>query len=102
MKYQLVLQLPSSSLGDYDRLLLIEETIRTGLGDLGFVDGHDIGSGEMNVFIHTDTPQLAFKKAQSLLVARQDCMALRAGYRDFKDEECVPIYPAGLRHFSIA
>jgi len=54
MKYQLVLQLPASSIRDYDEMVEIEEAIITDLGNFGKVDGHDVGSGEMNIFIFTD------------------------------------------------
>ena len=36
---------------DYNRGLALEETIRRGLGNLGIVDGRDIGSEEMNFLI---------------------------------------------------
>ena len=102
MKYQLVLQFPSSSMTDYDRLLAIEETIRSGLGDVGEVDGHDIGSGEMNVFIHTNKPEVAFKKAKALLEGEEELQALKAGYRGFDEDRYVAIYSTGLGHFSVA
>jgi hypothetical protein len=65
MKYKLVLQWPGVSVADYDRLILLEETIRDGLEDIGIVDGYDFGSGEMNIFVHTDNPKSAFEKNQS-------------------------------------
>jgi hypothetical protein len=101
MKYQLVLQWPSLSNADYDRLLALEETFRKDLGDLGIVDGHDIGSGEMNIFIHTDEPILAFERAKHLLDPRSDLGKLKAGYRDFDEDEYIAIYPKGLDHFSV-
>jgi hypothetical protein len=101
VKYQLVLQLPSSSEADYDRLLSLEETIENGLGAIGIVDGHDIGSGEMNIFIHTDEPMLAFEKAVRLLGPRDDLRELKAGYRDFDEDDYIAIYPTGLDHFSV-
>src|SRR5262249_42094486 len=57
-KFQLVLQWPSdSSTGDFDRLMAIEETVRASIGELGVVDGYDIGAREMNIFIWTDEPK---------------------------------------------
>ena len=47
--YQLALQLPASSIKDYDAMIELEETIMSSLGNLGKVDGHDAGSGEMNI-----------------------------------------------------
>ena len=101
MKYQLVLQFPSSSISDYDRLLSIEEMVRSGLGDLGLVDGHDIGSGEMNVFIHTNEPRLAFDTAIGLLRKMRELDDLKAGYRAFDEDEYVAIYPEELDQFSV-
>lgn len=102
MKYRLVLQLPSSSDADYDRLLSLEQTIENGLGAIGIVDGHDIGSGEMNIFIHTDEPMLAFEKAMHLLGPRDDLRGLKAAYRDFDEGEYTAIYPRGLGRFSVS
>jgi hypothetical protein len=67
VKYQLVLQWSPLSDADYDRWLVLEETMSHGLGDVGIVDGHDIGSGEMNIFIHTDEPKRSFERAMALL-----------------------------------
>jgi len=49
MKYQLVLQWPGVPVADCDRLISLEETIMHGLGNSGIADGHDFGSGEMNI-----------------------------------------------------
>jgi len=102
MKYQLVLQWPYSSKTDYDRLISLEETIRDGLGDIGIVDGHDYGSGEMNIFIHTDEPAMAFEKAKMLLDPGKDLGHMKAGYRDFEQDEYVAVFPQGTKDFSVA
>jgi hypothetical protein len=101
MKYQLVLQLPFASDADCDRLISLEEAIENSLVELGIVDGHDIGSGEMNIFIHGDDPKSAFDRAKVLLGSRNDLRELKAGYRTFEQDEYVPIYPTGLKHFSV-
>jgi hypothetical protein len=44
MKCRLVLQWPSSSMADYNRLIELEDVIIEGLDDAGIVDGHDNGS----------------------------------------------------------
>jgi hypothetical protein len=91
MKYQL--QWPSSSsISEYDWLISLEETIRDGLSELGIVDGHDIGSGEMNIFIHTDEPAQADP--------RKDLDEMKAGWRDFDQAEYIAIFPQGVEHFS--
>jgi hypothetical protein len=103
MKYQLVLQLPCrSSIEDYDYLIELEEAIMEGLGDMGIVDGHDYGAGEMNVFIHTDEPATAFEKVRSILNGRSGLEQLKAGYRDFDEDDYIAIYPIGLEQFTVA
>ena len=62
MEYMLVLQWPSSSTAkELDLLISREDQIREDIGDHGNVDGHDIGSGEMNIFIFTEDPKATFE-----------------------------------------
>ena len=105
MKYQLALQWPGVSVADYDRLISLEETIRHGLGDSGFVDGHDFGSGEMNIFVLTDKPNPTFTKIKPLIADWENLKKLRVGYRNSEEDEYTPIYPQGFetvfRHLAI-
>ena len=102
MRYQLVLQLPFNSKADHDFLMELEETITDGLGNSGIVDGHDWGSGEMNIFIHTDEPTLAFERAYFLIQGKTGLEQLTAGYRDFDEaDDYVPVYPTGCKRFSV-
>jgi len=65
------------------------------------LDGHDFGSGEMNVFVHTDNPKPAFEIIKSLLAFKEHMRELKAGYRDFEEDIYTPIYPEGLKKFSV-
>jgi hypothetical protein len=96
MRYQLVLQLPFNSKGDHDLLMELEETITDGLGNSG---SHDWGSGEMNIFIHTDEPTSAFERAHFLIQGKTGLEQLTAGYGDFDEDDYVPVYPKGLKCF---
>ncbi len=78
-KGQLVFGWLASSEADYRLLLAIEETIRQGLGPIGLVDGHDVGAGEMNVFIHRDDPKGTFERTRSLIQGKYDLKELMAG-----------------------
>jgi hypothetical protein len=102
MKYQLVLQLPAASIEDYDALIELEESIMEGLGAFGDVDGHDAGSGEMNIFIHTDEPKPAFERIEALLGTRDFMPDLKAAYREIGKSEFVIIHPPGLTRFAVA
>jgi len=99
---QIVFQWPASSEADYQLLLAIEETITRGLGPIGLVDGHDIGSGEINVFIHTNDPKGAFEKTMSLIRGKYDLKELMVGYRNFEDNDYVPMFPPGLEAFRVS
>jgi hypothetical protein len=64
---ELVLQLPGSSIKDYDAMIELEDQISAGLDNLGEVDGHDMGLGKMNIFIRTDHPKLAFERVKQII-----------------------------------
>lgn len=59
IQYQLVLQMPAIS-SALDDLVAFEDEVEKLLGDAGIVDGHDLVSGEMNIFVLTDDPVGAF------------------------------------------
>ena len=101
MKYQLVLQFPASAIKDYDGMMEIENLIICGLGSLGEVDGHDAGSGETNIFVHTDNPQFAFARIWSLLCATDFASKVKAAYREIGGEVYTIIHPPGLGSFSV-
>jgi hypothetical protein len=100
--YQLVLQLPGSSLKDYDAMVQLESLINAGLGNLGSADGHDMGMGEMNIFVHTDHPELAFEKIKSLIGTRDFMPDLKVAFRNVGKDNYTILHPAGLKEFKIA
>jgi hypothetical protein len=101
-KQQLVLQLPANSVKDYDTLIDLENAIAAGLGNLGEIDGHDSGVGEMNIFVHTDNSKLAFEQIKSLIGTKDFMPDLKAAFRDIGKDDFTILFPAGLAHFSIA
>src|SRR5579859_880907 len=93
MGYQLVLQWPTSFLRGYDLLIALEDAVIAGIGDLVTVDGHDMGSGEMNIFVFTYQPDRAFERIKSISKAARNLRKLRAGYRKLDGDEYTPNYP---------
>lgn len=102
MKYQLVLQLPASSIEDYDELIELEDMIIEGIGNLGSVDGHDAGSKEMNIFIYTDEPQLAFERIMACPGLKDAIPDLKVAYREIGKSDFTIIHPSNLNYFAIA
>jgi hypothetical protein len=99
---ELVLQLPADSIKDYDALIELENVLIAQLGNIGEVDGHDMGASEMNIFVRTDHPKLAFEKIQSFLGTKDFMPNLRAAFREVGKGQFTVLHPAGLTHFTIA
>ncbi len=93
-KFQLVLQWPSNDVSDFDDLIDAEDALHAGLSpQLGTVDGHDAGSGEMNIFILTDTPEEAFAECRSIIRSPRLSASLAAAYRSVDAEEYTRLWP---------
>jgi hypothetical protein len=95
--YQLVVQPPSE---DLDTLVALEESVEQELGGAGEVDGHDIGTGESNVFILTSDPRATFEKLRPALAG---ISSMRVAYRRIEPfGDWVILYPPDLREFGVA
>ncbi len=93
LKYQLVLQLPGNTRQDFEELATLEELVMVALQDTPHeVDGHDFGSGTMNVFIDTNEPVAAFALVKDTINIVEYPM-LKAAYRSFADEDYKLIWP---------
>ena len=60
-----------------------------------------IGSGEMNVLVHTNNPRSAFEKAKRLLFLMGHLPEMKAGYGDSDEDDYTPIWPAELDQFAV-
>ena len=92
-KYQLVLQFPFSGSNDYDALVDLENELGIQIGDHGIVDGHDAGSDEMNIFIHTNNPADVFSQAISGLASNILFARMRAAYRPIGKSNYTTLWP---------
>lgn len=101
MKYQLVLQWPADSIGDYDALVAIENLLMENFSAETQVDGHDSGSGDMNIFIYTQHPKKAFDEVKVVLGGHDCWKDLRAAFRKVKDETFTALWPPGLGGFKV-
>lgn len=102
MKYQLVLQFPIDEHSDFDALIDLEDRLLRRIGEGHIVDGHDFGSGEMNIFVHTDNPEQAFRSVLSQVGANL-LPNLRAAYRELEGEEYHWLHPSDSQEeFTIA
>jgi hypothetical protein len=96
MKYQLVLQFPASSISDFDELIALEDDLIKALGRSALVDGHDFGSGEANIFVHTNEPQRCFDRMRAAVSSSGLFQRLSAAaFRSFRGENYTVLWPAG-------
>lgn len=101
MRHILVLQWSGSTEVDFGALLEMEDVLEARFGEAGTVDGHDFGSGEMNLFIETDQPSEAFARAESILGDRAEWAGVRAASREATGEFYEVLWPPGLSDFKI-
>jgi hypothetical protein len=101
MKFQLVLQWSTSSVRDHDHLIEIEDALMDSLDEDHIVDGHDFGSGQVNIFLYTDQPDQAFNQVKDILQKDEVWSRIRVAYREASGSEYVVIWPETLRSFDI-
>jgi hypothetical protein len=103
MRYQFVLQFSGDLLADYDQMIAMEERLTAALGDSADVDGHDVGSGETNIFIFTDDAAQTFRELRPVLESMDRLKAVTAAFRDVDGDRYSVIWPADSRkEFTVA
>ena len=101
MKYLLVLQFPETEKLGFDQLVRLEDLLYENL-TTAEVDGHDIGSGQMNIFLFTNDPNSTFKDIKNLLMTEGEIFQyMKAAYRDVEQEEYILLWPKDLDEFNI-
>src|SRR5215471_18252824 len=103
MDYQLVLQFRGAALEDYDEMIALEDELIEAVGDSADVDGHDVGSGERNIFILKSDPVGSFSRVTPVLERTQTLSVVTAAYRKIDVERYTVIWPeVPNRKFKIA
>lgn len=102
MKYQLAIQLSEKEYSDLDLIIDLEDELEDSLPE-DDIDGHDIGTGEINIYIHTNSPTKTLQTALTLLEQKRfDLKKIKVGYRDFNDEYYTPMWPDNLEKFNVS
>lgn len=102
MTAQLVLQFKTGEdLDSFDRLIRFEEELISIVGKTAEVDDHDLGSGEMNIFILTEDPVATFNLLQQAGEAIWPTEEMKAAYRLLDREDYVCLWPPELNHFDV-
>jgi hypothetical protein len=93
MSYQLVLQVRGESLSDFDAIMSLEQELAIELDDIAEVDGHDMGCGEINIFILTSNPEAAFEKSKASLLKHKLLSRVKVGFRLLSEDSYTTIWP---------
>ena len=83
-------------------MIEVENALVANLSAANDVDGHDAGSGEVNIFIDTDDPKRAFKEVMTILGTRDFWVDARVAYREVVGSEYTILWPKDLTEFNVA
>ena len=103
MDYQLVLQFKGNAILDFDSLVTLENNLQRIVEPIAEVDGHDIGSGEVNIFVLTADPVATFERAKSLLSDAFLLHKVGVAYRELRSDKYIVVWPeSSTEGFKIA
>ncbi|MFC2954176.1 hypothetical protein ACFOOP_19730 [Marinicaulis aureus] len=111
-KIQIVVQfddatpLPENALENYsegekDDIFALEELLEKNSGDTYEVDGHDFGSGTVNIFLYCINPDPAVRRLLSLIDSHKLMPEIRIGIADTGRGRLRAVYPPELREFDL-
>jgi len=95
MDFQLVLQLRGNDCRDFDAMVSLEDAIQQIVEPIAEVDGHDMGSGETNIFILTGDPVATFERAKPLLSRASLLDKVSVAFRELRSDDFTLLWPAG-------
>jgi hypothetical protein len=101
MRYQLVVQF-SDSLLSYDSLIVMEDKLIETLANNADIDGHDLGAGEINIFILTNTPEETFSTVINVIEKKISKEQYRVAYREIETDDYTILWPSTLAKFTVA
>jgi hypothetical protein len=102
MEHQFVLQFAAGTVPDYDVLIAMENQLIQTLGEAA-IDGHDMGSGEANIFLRTSDPQETFRQVARLLERTGRLKEVTAAYRRTDEDHYHVLWPDNSsREFAIS
>jgi hypothetical protein len=92
MKYQLVLKFPKSEAADFDWVADMTTRLNNISDESYLFDGHDLRSGEINLYIHTDDPKKALAKTLKAIPPHVSDQ-FKAAFRLIEGEDYTVIWP---------
>jgi hypothetical protein len=91
--YQVVLQLPESFFASLDEVIAFEDKLTVSLPATHDVDGHDIGSGTVNFFVYTESPQAVLRNFRKYMGTNRVEKKLRMAFPRTDGDEFENMWP---------
>lgn len=82
-------------------MIEIENVLAENLSAASDVDGHDAGSGQVNIFIRTDDPKRAFNEVKTILGTCDYWVDAHVAYREVAASEYTILWPKDLIEFKV-
>lgn len=102
MDQQLVIKFWRKSLENEDFLGTLETELKQALGDAVEMEGHDVSQKEINLFLTTADPRLAFRRAKDILERLGIEYGVSAAYRVVGGVKFTSIWPVrAMRKFTL-
>lgn len=92
-QYQIVIQFPESFFPDEAALLTFEEKLSSSMPRTQSYDGFDAGSGTINFFIYSNTPNAVLANFRKYLGTNKVEKKVRIAYRDVTAETFTNLWP---------
>lgn len=93
MEYQLVIKFWRKSLDSEAFLDTLEGKLKEALGTAAVLDGYDVSSREINLFVLTSDPRPAFRRARDVLESLGVLHSVSAGFRLVGGASFTSIWP---------
>jgi hypothetical protein len=100
MKYQFVIQFSEELHDNLEWISEIENRLDASLVD-SVVDGHDVGSGQVNIYIHTDNAISTFEIVKNMLKEGNSLDNAKIAYREINGDNYVCLWPTDLINFKV-
>lgn len=92
-RYQLVIQFPEDFFAAHQDLVAFEERLIASLPRTCTVDGHDVGAGTVNFFVHTSAPEAAHRAFRKYLGTNAVEKKVRIAYRELDGTAFTNLWP---------
>ena len=84
----------------YDQLIEMENILDYDLGIGHEIDGHDMGSGQANIFMITNNPEDLLQQIKEIL-NESELSIVKIAYREESKDEFTIVWPVGEKIFEI-